>query len=53
MPSTYSHYRFGKEVLPLLPEAIQTLVEKHRSLYDMASTVPTSACTTSPCPSTP
>ena len=35
MPSTYSHYRFGKEVLKALPESVQTLVAKHRSLYDM------------------
>ena len=35
MPSTYSHYRFGKEVLKALPESVQTLIEKHRSLYDM------------------
>ena len=35
MPSTYSHYRFGKEVLTLLPESTQALVSKYRSLYDM------------------
>ena len=35
MPSTYSHYRFGKDVLALLPPELQTLIEKHRPLYDM------------------
>ena len=35
MPSTYSHNRFGKEVLALLPESVQALVEKHRGLYDI------------------
>lgn len=35
MPSTYSHYRFGKDVLARLPEKTQALIEKHRPLYDM------------------
>lgn len=35
MPSTYSHYRYGKDVLALLPESTRALVEKHRALYDM------------------
>ena len=35
MPSTYSHYRFGKEVLTLLPESVQALAEKNRGLYDI------------------
>ena len=35
MPSTYSHYRFGKEVLPLLPDSVQALVNKYRELYDI------------------
>lgn len=34
MPSTYSHYRFGKDVLKGLPEQTQKLI-KHRELYDI------------------
>lgn len=35
MPSTYSHYRYGKDVLALLPESTQALVSKYRQLYDI------------------
>ena len=35
MPSTYAHYRLGKEVLPQLSESVRALVEKYRGLYDI------------------
>ncbi len=35
MPASYAHYRFGREVLALLPEALQSAVENHRELYDI------------------
>ena len=35
MPSTYAHYRFGREILSGLPEAFQAVIQPHRDLYDM------------------
>lgn len=35
MPSTHAHYRFGKDVLALLPEQTKTFVEQYRELYDI------------------
>lgn len=35
MPASYAHYRFGREVLTLLPEAQRAAAEKHRALYDI------------------
>lgn len=34
MPTTYAHYRFGCDVLAELPEPIQTVIQRHRSLFD-------------------
>ncbi len=36
MASTYTHYAFARELIPLLPEEISSLVQKHRQLYDIA-----------------
>lgn len=35
MPSTYAHYRFGKQVLARLPEETRRIVQAHRALYDI------------------
>ncbi len=35
MPSTHSHYRFGKDVLALLPADTKAFVEQYRELYDI------------------
>lgn len=35
MPSTYSHYRFGKDILSRLPEQAQNFIEQYRELYDI------------------
>ena len=35
MPSTYAHYRFGTEVIPLLGRDAQLAVARFRSLYDV------------------
>lgn len=35
MPSGYAHYRFGNQLLPLLPREIRQRVDRHRNLYDM------------------
>lgn len=35
MPTTYAHYRFGKEVLDALPRPLRNAVENHRELYDI------------------
>lgn len=35
MPSTYAHYRFGREVLAVLPENIASAVRANRGLYDI------------------
>lgn len=33
MPSTYAHYKFGKEILKLLPREITEVIEGNKSLY--------------------
>lgn len=35
MPTTYAHYKFGKEVISALPEAASRTVENHRELFDI------------------
>ena len=35
MPSTYAHYRFANEVIPLLPRDIRAVVEANKELYFM------------------
>lgn len=35
MPTTYTHYRFGKEVLEALPRRIRTAIEKNREIFDI------------------
>ncbi len=35
MPSTYAHYRFGKDVLSLLSKEYKQLVQEHRGLFDI------------------
>lgn len=35
MPTTYTHYRFGRDVLRQLPEAIREQVVLYRDLYDI------------------
>ena len=34
MPTTYTHYRFGKDVLDALPRRIRTAMETNRELFD-------------------
>lgn len=34
MPTTYAHYRFGRQVLSALPEEIRSVAEKHLDLFD-------------------
>lgn len=35
MPTTYAHYRFGKEVISALPRPLQGAIENHRELFDI------------------
>lgn len=35
MPSTYTHYRFGKEVITCLPSPYRKPIEKYRDLYNI------------------
>lgn len=35
MPTTYAHYKFGKEVISALPRPLQNSVEKNRELFDI------------------
>lgn len=35
MPTTYTHYKFGKEVLSALPRPLQGAIEEHRELFDI------------------
>ena len=35
MPTTYTHYKFGKDVLEQLPGPLRSSVEKHRELFDI------------------
>lgn len=33
MPTTYTHYRFGMDVLSQLPDSLKKEIEKNLSLY--------------------
>jgi len=35
MPTTYAHYRFGRDVLAALPESYQKIIEEYRDLYNI------------------
>lgn len=35
MPSTYAHYRLGKQLLPTLPTDVKQCVSRFRRMYDM------------------
>lgn len=35
MPAAYTHYRFGRDVLPLLPQETRQMIAAHRALYDL------------------
>ena len=35
MPSSYAHYRFGTQLLPLLPADVRNPLLRHRALFDM------------------
>lgn len=35
MPSAYTHYRFGREALALLPENLRLLAKQNRALYNI------------------
>ena len=35
MPTTYAHYKFGKEVISALPRPLQGAIENHRELFDI------------------
>lgn len=35
MPTTYAHYKFGKEVISALPRPLRNTVENHRELFDI------------------
>ncbi len=35
MPTTYAHYKFGEDVLKVLPEPVQHVIDAHRQLYDI------------------
>ena len=35
MPTTYTHYRFGKDVMHALPRPLQQSIEAHRELFDI------------------
>ncbi len=35
MPTTYTHYKFGTEVIKALPEPMKARAEQHRELYDI------------------
>ena len=34
MPASYAHYRFGKELLPVLPDEVRKTVQRFRRMYD-------------------
>lgn len=34
MPANYAHYRFGKQVLPALPQNVRQSIQRFRRLYD-------------------
>lgn len=35
MPTTYTHYKFGKDVIKTLPRPLQQSIEAHRELFDI------------------
>ena len=35
MPTTYAHYRFGKDVISALPRPLEKAVENNRELFDI------------------
>ncbi len=35
MPTTYAHYKFGKEVTGALPRPLLSSIENHRELFDI------------------
>lgn len=35
MPSSYAHYRFGTQALPMLPADIRVPLQRYRTLYDL------------------
>ncbi|HIX47992.1 MAG TPA: zinc dependent phospholipase C family protein [Candidatus Mediterraneibacter caccavium] len=35
MPTTYAHYKFGKEVISALPRPLQSAIGNHRELFDI------------------
>lgn len=35
MPTTYAHYKFGKEVISALPRPLQSSIENNRELFDI------------------
>lgn len=35
MPAFYAHYRFGKQILPALPDDVRQSIHRFRRLYDM------------------
>ena len=35
MPTTYAHYKFGKEVIGALPRPLQSAIENNRGLFDI------------------
>ena len=35
MPTTYTHYKFGREVIDALPELLRKTVESGRELFDI------------------
>ena len=35
MPASYAHYRFGKQLLPVLPSDVRQTIQRFRRMYDM------------------
>ena len=35
MPASYAHYRFGKELLPALPDDVRKTIQRFRRMYDV------------------
>ena len=35
MPTTYAHYKFGREVLSVLPKPLENSIQKNRELFDI------------------
>ena len=35
MPTTYTHWHFGKECIEILPDELKKIVDDHRDLYDI------------------